>query len=494
MKVIDTSQTVPTDLSEMEREWVYNGMDCCITLEVMNAIRPQLDAHTGPTYDFSRACQGPALEMRLRGILVDKARHAEVIEDYYNTIDRLERQLDTIILEGIGLPQFNWRSNPNLARLFYDELQIPAPRGRRSVDRHALEKLDEYIIARPIVRHLVLMRELAKKIDALKSMLDPDGRMRTSYNIAGTNTGRWSSSFTEFGTGGNQQNIEEALRSMFIADPGTKFGKFDGAQIQSRIVGATEWNIFHDGTYLDACESGDLHTTVAKMTWPDELPWTGDRKKDKDIAETPYYRHYTYRFMCKKLGHGSNFDGEPPTLATQSRIPVLSVIEFQRKYFKAFPCHKRLSEHFDLELRRTGTIIALDGRKRKFWGRRGDSGMVRDALAFNAQSCEAKIVNEGMLEIWRKRDAILVKQDHDAVVVAYPEEREDEVVPKILQQLRYPLRLKHGRELLIPYDAKVGWNLGDYSTENPMGLKDWVGGDKRQREKPVHILDRKAKR
>ena len=147
------------------------------------------------------------------------------------------------------------------------------------------------------------MRDLGKKIAMLKTEIDPDGRMRTSYNIAGTSTGRFSSSFSEFGTGGNLQNVEESLRSIFIADPGYKFAKFDAKSGESFVVGAIEWNLFSDGKYLDACESGDPHTAVARICWP-RLGWTGDLKHDKDIAETPYYRHYTYRFMCKKLGHG----------------------------------------------------------------------------------------------------------------------------------------------------------------------------------------------
>ena len=61
------------------------------------------------------------------------------------------------------------------------------------------------------------MADIGKKIGVLRTGIDPDGRIRTSYNIAGTSTGRFSSSVTEFGTGGNLQNIEEALRSILIA-------------------------------------------------------------------------------------------------------------------------------------------------------------------------------------------------------------------------------------------------------------------------------------
>ena len=62
---------------------------------------------------------------------------------------------------------------------------------------------------------------------------------------------------------------------MFVADEGMKLGNFDAEQGESRVVGAIEWNLFKRGDYLDACESGDLHTAVARICWPD-LPWTDD--------------------------------------------------------------------------------------------------------------------------------------------------------------------------------------------------------------------------
>lgn len=305
-RIIYTDKSRPEDFKDQwERDQIYNGLDCCITREVLDAQLPQLGPETDETYAFSLALQAPVLEMRCRGVLVDQQRKAEVIDELYEKIDTLERNLERIVLEGVGLAGFNWRSNKDLQVLFYDRLGIPVIRkqGRPTVDRNALEKMEAYTIAKPIVAHMSAMRELGKKIAVLKTEIDPDGRMRTSYNIAGTDTGRFSSSFSEFGTGGNLQNIEEGLRSIFIADPGTKWAKCDAKSGESFVVGAIEWNLFNDPRYLEACESGDPHTAVARICWP-KLGWTGDLKQDKHLAESPYYRHYTHRFMCKKLGHG----------------------------------------------------------------------------------------------------------------------------------------------------------------------------------------------
>jgi DNA polymerase-1 len=492
MKIIETDLITPDKLTPFEREQVYNGLDCCVTAELIDILLPQLDNQTAATYAFSRALQGPCLEMRLRGVLVDQVAKAEVIETYYAQLDFLERRLERIVREGLDFVGFNWRSNPDLHKLFYEYLGIPQIKkmGRPTVDRDALEKMEGYLVARPIIAHILLMRDIGKKISVLKTGIDPDGRIRSSYNIAGTNTFRFSSSFSEFGTGGNLQNVEDLLRRVFIADPGYKLGYFDGEQIQSRIVGALEWEHCNDGKYLDACESGDLHTYVAKLCEP-KLAWTGDPKADKDLAETPgYYRHHDLRKLCKSIGHGTNFGGGPDTLHKMYKIERELIFQFQQKYFSAFPGHRLWHAWVQWQIEEFGTIHSICGPRRQFWGRRDSPDTIREAIAFDPQCSEAVIVNTGMLNVWRSGKVQLLMQCHDAIVVQYPEEKEDELVPQILALMRHPIELKNGRQLIIPYGAKTGWNWGSWAKDNQDGLKTYKGHDERKRAPQKSILDR----
>lgn len=493
MKIIHTATSTPDDIPDQwTRDQVYNGLDCCVTSEVLDVLLPQLDNHTAATYNFSKSLQGPALEMRLRGVRVDLARKAEVIEEFHEKIEFLERNLERIVFEGVGLAKFNWRSPVDLQELFYNRLAIPVIKkaGRPTTNREALEKMEAYTVAKQIVSHMSAMRDLGKKISVLKTEIDPDGRVRTSYNIAGTSTGRFSSSFSEFGTGGNLQNVEESLRSVFISDEGCKFAKFDAKSGESFIVGAIEWNLFNDPKYLDACESGDPHTAVARICWP-ELGWSGNLKEDKVLAETPYYRHYTYRFMCKKLGHGSNYGGKPGTLSAQAKLPLPVVVDFQPKYFQAFPAHIEWQNWVDSQLRRFGYLVTLTGRKRWFFGRRNDPSVLREAIAYDPQGSLADIVNTAMINIWRMGITPIVMHDHDALTFMYKEEEEDSIIPVLLKALQVPIPLEKSRTLLIPYDCKTGWNKGDYDEKNnPDGLKEYVGTDKRKRRPPMSLLDR----
>ena len=498
MKLIKTHELTPSRIAAMgetEKLWIYNGLDCCVTSEVLDCIASQLDNQTRATYEFSKALQAPVLEMKLRGILVDQEKRDEVLKEYRRDLADTSESLIEIIREGIGIYDFNWRSPLQLKRLFYETLQIPPVKKRNakgeyvpSVDRDALERIDSYFLAQPIVSHLLRLRDLGKKISVLETDIDTDGRMRTTYNIAGTETGRFSSSLSEFGTGTNLQNIEELLRSVFIADEGMKLAYIDLEQAESRLVGAIEWNLFGDSNYLDACESGDLHTAVCRLAWPG-LKWTGDLIRDREIAEAPFYRQHSYRHMAKVLGHGTNYNGKPYTMAKHTKLDTKSIAEFQSKYFAAFPAHQRWHANVASRLLTDGNLTTLTGRRRWFFGRRDDDATIREAIAYDPQGSVGDILNRGMLQVWRANICNLLLQIHDAILVLYPERNEDCIVPEVLKLIQVPIELLHNRHFLIPAEAKTGWNWSKETKNNPDGLRTWHGTDdrKRQRQAPSKL-------
>jgi DNA polymerase-1 len=455
-------------------------------MEVLEATLPQLDNMTAGTYELSRALQGPVMEMNIRGVLVDEHERQRAIASYKSDIDRLERNLYRIVHDGVGFPDFcntgktkAWRSNDHVARLLYDILKLPEIRKRndrgemaRTVNRDALERLQIHFLAQPIIAHILSLRDYGKKVGVLETKVDPDGRLRTSYNIAGTTTGRFSSSFNDFGTGGNLQNVEERLRRIFIPDPGMKFANIDLEQADSRNIGALCWNVFRDGRYLDACESGDLHTTVAKMSKPG-LPWTGDMQADRAIAEQPYYRHHGLRHMCKVLGHGTNYLGSPFEMSKHTKIEQSIIKEFQSLYFDTFPAIGRLHEWVQREILERGHLVTPFGRKRWFFGRRDDRDTLKQAVAHMGQSMTADEMNYAMLALWRTNTVQLLLQVHDSILIQYPEEAENELVPMVLKTMRVPLELEGGRKFVVPVEVKVGWNWGKADTDNPWGLGKW---------------------
>lgn len=508
--------TDPSPTGVTEGLHVYNALDCCITLEVLDAILPQLDEVTSKTYDFERALQGPILEMECRGVRIDRGRISSVRERLQRDLAQVQESFDELCTLGLGIPPVNANSPKQMEELFYSVLQIKPIKKRKqngtygpSTDRKALEKLRGFFFAEPLVNHILAIRDIRKKLGVLATGIDPDGRIRTSYNIAGTDTGRLSSYESSFGSGTNLQNITDELREIFVADKGKKLAYIDRAQIQSRIVGAICWNLGcrgeiegDYGTYLDFCESGDLHTGVCMMTWRDKpwqlagLPALTDKeayKHNRAIANEQFYRVDSYRQASKKLGHATNFLGKPPQVSLQTKVPMELVADFQSRYFQGFPEIKGWHAWLRRKLIADHHITTMAGRRRYFFGRPWDDETVRQAAAYEPQDVEAYINQTGMLRLWQASipGVDILIPVHDAIIVQYPEEQEDELIPKILDAMYVELPLMNGRSFIVPNDVQVGWNWAHAGDHNPDGLKDYKGHDARRRSAPVSLLDQK---
>ena len=131
MRAVKTHELREVDvllMGETDKLWVYNGLDCCVTSEVLEVLLPQLDGTTGKTYQFSKALQAPVLDMKLRGVLIDQARRDKVLREYKRTLEALAGQLARIVREGIGVSDFNWSSPSQLKGLLYETLRVPPVR------------------------------------------------------------------------------------------------------------------------------------------------------------------------------------------------------------------------------------------------------------------------------------------------------------------------------------------------------------------------------
>lgn len=473
MKIIRTNDIQPYDLNHSQQLYVYNGLDCCITYEVLDELIGQLTPTTRATYEFSKSLQGPILDMNSFGLRVDEDRRKSVLESYKQQIRVITNQLNMILREGIDFQfevtrtrRYRYPSNMQLKDLFFNVMGLaPIYNGfgedrSLTVDRKALEKLKQNFYAEPIVAHILLLRDLAKKCSFLETAIDPDGRLRTSFNIAGTSTGRLASSFSDFGTGTNLQNVENQLRAIFIADPGWKFCNIDLEQSDARVVGAIHWNLFRDARYLDLCESGDLHTGVSRLAFPN-LPWTGEPSRDRTIANGRFYRGFSYRDAAKRLGHGSNYQGQPDKMSRETHIPLEDVKRFQSNYLPAFPAFPLWWEWVEREVRDKKRITTLLGRQRTFFGHPNDSDTIRAAVAYEPQSVTADTINRAMIAVWQTGHVQMLLQVHDSILFQYREADEEWVVPEMLALCTQTNRLKEGRLFTIPAEAKVGYNWSD---------------------------------
>lgn len=476
MPLIDTStlDRRASGLTPSQTQQLYCGLDSCITLEVREALQEQF----GPPpaiYSFERAIQAPYLEMMQRGFRVDGIGRSRAAAELHQRRDQLQGVLDEFATAVWDKP-LNPRSPTQLLDFFYQKMRLPeqwiSQKGERklSTNREALEKLAQYLWARPFVNLILSIREIGKQLDVFETEIDNDGRFRTSYNIAGTETGRPSSSENAFGTGGNAQNIAPSLRYVFVSDPGWKLCVIDLEQVEARDVGFFCGCLFSDWRFLDACESGDLHTNNSKLIWP-ELPWTGDAKHDRELAGQIFYRDFSYRDMAKRGGHLSNYMGTAWTAARSLKVPIEIMEDFQARYCRgraaptiepAYGCIPRWWQWTATQLQTTHQLTTPFGRQRHFFGRPGDDTTLREAIAFLPQSTTADRMNLGLWRVWKKMPQVqLLAQTYDSITFQFKESGDaDRIIQEALELIRVELTSPSGRRYIVPGEAKVGWNWG----------------------------------
>lgn len=459
MKIIHTESRGA--LSKFEEEQCYNLLDCCITHEIDSILESHMDDVARKTYEFSLRCQRPATLMMLRGLKVDPIRRASMIQELEQEKNLLETWLYEMAL-AIWDKGLNARSPKQLIEFFYKRLGVKEVlkknkngEARPTTNREALEKIVERSkISTPIINTIYSIRDCSKTLGILRAEVR-NGRFYTSYNVAGTSTGRWSSKKDAFDTGSNSQNITKDIREIFIADPGFMLAACDLSQAESRAVAY----LSQDEDYIKACESGDLHTYCCKLLWP-ELKWTGNLKQDKAIAELLYFRHFSRRDLSKRAGHLSNYYGKARTLSERLKLPLRLAENFQRIYFSRFPGIPRWHKEVAQRIVRDKQITTALGRRRYIFERLDSDETLRAMIAYEPQSIIADVINQGICQVVETMDTIkniyVHLQVHDCLVFQFPE-HEYELAKEVQRTLTVPVDI-YGRTMIIPTDLKVGYD------------------------------------
>lgn len=474
---------IPEGLPEFTTYQIYNCLDSAVTAQLAPAIRAHMGNTHLTTYQREFDLQSLCMEMSMNGFPVNQLDLADMLWRLEKKYTRGEKILQKFCL-AVGWPSLNPNSPKQVADFFYSHLGLPAiyefdraTRQRKiSTDAKALEKLrEQYPIAMPFVNAILSIRENRKMASVFKRGLERNGTLRCDFSPAGTDTGRLSSQQNIYQRGTNAQNLTNEVRSVVTAPEGYVLVNADLKTAESIAVGF----IADCRKYIDACLSGDLHTAVTKIIWPG-LSWIGDLKSDKKIAEGPFYRHFSYRDMAKRGGHGTNYYGTPRTMAMHLKVATKLIEEFQFKYFQEFPEIPEWHNRVIAEIQSSGTLTNQLGRERRFWGRSSDPTTHRAAIAFDPQSLVADVMNEGLKNaqrwiIARKLKMRILAQIHDAGLFLMPIQ-ELPLLAELEQQLLFPVDFGSKGVMTIPFDWQVGkkWYK---DKKNPLALQDYKFGD-----------------
>ncbi len=400
------------------------------------------------------------LETPLSPVLVRMQRHGvaldvDLLQKMSDSLGEQLAELEQAAYDAVG-HQFNISSPQQLAGLLYEELKLA--RGKRtasggySTDAAALENLRG---AHPVVDSILEYRRLSKLkstyVDALPVMVNPrTGRVHTTYNQAGSATGRVASSDP------NLQNIpvrdEEGrlVRKAFVAEgaPDWTLLAADYSQIELRVMA----HLSRDAGLLEAFRRDeDIHSATASQVHNVPL--------DQVTADM--------RRLAKVMNFGIIYGLSAFGIAQQTELSPDEGTAFIQSYFEKYPGIKQYLDETREQVRDRGYVETLVGRRRYIPEVSSSNFQVRQAgerMAVNmpVQGTAADIIKIAMVRLDETMRRLglqsrMLLQVHDELIFEVPQEELEEMQGLVLDIM--PKAMELAAPLKV--DLKKGDTWGD---------------------------------
>jgi DNA polymerase-1 len=435
-----------------DQEWTYNCKDVCVTYECALAIRKELEEFG--TLDFynehSNKLIAPLITMQRRGVLIDVKRRADLDAELSKTEIDLQQRLD----KAVGQP-LNVNSPKQVKEFLYDNLGLPpiykwgTKAGKKakvvSADEASIEELQRRT-SNPVLQLILEIRGIRKLLSTyVRAPLESNDRICCSYKIAGTETGRLSSSKSIYDRGTNLQNIprEASVRSMFIPDAGFVLINADLSQAEARVVAY----LAREERMIRVFESGqDIHTMNAAIIF------------------SCHYNQVTkdQRQIAKSRVHGANYGIGPAKAAKIAGTTEAKAREDLNKYKSMYPNLELWWLQVREQVGKTRVMTTPFGRKRMFFGRWSED-LVREAIAYVPQSTVGDLLNLGIIRCWQALPPKweLLMQNHDSVVAQVPIGTDPMHIAKFFRHYyEIPITI-YNRTFKVPVDIQIGASWGE---------------------------------
>jgi len=435
-----------------EQEWIYNCKDCCATYECALGIRKDMEEFGTLAFyeEHSNKLIRPLGIMQRKGMLIDTKQRDKLDAELTNTWETLQVRLDKAVGHAL-----NPNSPKQVKEFLYEDLGLKPiykwgkKNGRKakvvSTDEEAIEELQKRT-NNPVLQLILEVRGVRKLLSTyVRAPLESNNRICCSYKIAGTDTGRLSSSKSIYDRGTNLQNIprEPSIRSMFIPDAGFKVVNADLSQAEARVVAYLAGEermqrLFEEG--------GDIHSKNASNIF----------------GVTPKNVKKEQRQIAKALVHGANYGIGHKRFAKLVGQSESRARELLNQYHSLYPCLELWHRIVKDQVGRTRILTTPFGRKRMFFGRWSDD-LVRGAIAYVPQSTVGDLLNLGIIKSW---DALppeweIMMQNHDSVVAQVPVDTPDMHIWKFFKHYyEIPIRIGH-KWCKIPMDIQIGKSWGE---------------------------------
>jgi DNA polymerase I-like protein with 3'-5' exonuclease and polymerase domains len=239
----------------------YAAADAILTFRLWAEMAPHLQT-TGrwAAYELQRRAMSAVVDMRLRGLGIDREEHSRQTEMWARELAQARR--DYYTLTGDPPPSTSRELQAWLASILEPAKLATWPRtptGELSTKATYLKRLVPIDSARPVLALLAKEKLLANFGAKLVTQISPiTGRVHGDYNIAGAKSGRFTASHP------NMQQLPATkapeFKRCFVAAPGNMLVGCDWSQIELR---AFAW-ISGDKTLTrQYAEGRDIHSETA---------------------------------------------------------------------------------------------------------------------------------------------------------------------------------------------------------------------------------------
>ncbi len=378
--------------------------------------------------------------MERTGITVNRAVLARLTAELTQTATAVAQRAFAEIGREINLS-----SPKQLQEVLFDQLGMPKTRSNKtgfSTDAASLADLQE-LSPHPFLDLLLQHRDATKLLQIITSIdkaVDTTSRVHTTYEQAGTATGRIASNDPNLQNVPVKTEMGREIRSAFEAGEGFEtLLTADYSQIEMRIMA----HLSKDEGLIEAFNSGeDLHRFVGARIFgvPPE-------------AVTP-----SMRTKVKAMSYGLAYGLSAFGLSKQLRIETSEAKELMADYFARFGAVREYLRHVVEQAKVDGYTTTIFGRRRPFEDLTSNNRVLREnaerqALNSPIQGSAADILKRAMIEIDRDMadmESRMLLQVHDELVFEVADGELDALTAIVRD------RMAGAAELSVPLEVQIG--------------------------------------
>ena len=380
-------------------------------------------------------------EMELAGCRVDSGALAAFGE----SLSRRIAEMETAIYDMAG-EKFNINSPKQLGQILFEKLGLPHGKKTKTGWSTNAEVLEGLRHEAPVVASVLEYRQYAKLkstyADGLLKAIDPDGRVRTNFQMTVTATGRLSSTEPNLQNIPTRTDLGSEIRRMFVPEADWVLVDADYSQIELRLLA----HIAGDEAMRNAFTSGqDIHTATAAQVF--HVP----------AAEvTPEMRR-----SAKAVNFGIVYGISAFSLSQDIGVSVAEAKAYMEAYFATFPGVRQYMTDVVEKAKETGYVETIFKRRRDLPEIKSSKFNLRAfgervALNMPIQGTAADVMKLAMVAVWKrlkeeKLRARLVLQVHDELIVECPKEEADAVARLLTEEMERVVSLS------VPLTAEAHW-------------------------------------